>query len=178
MSEITVRSAAAKIASMKHPSIPQLLKKRGFGYEADRVQELMDAAEREAKPKKDKKATPVISDIVITYYGEDEPKIDCSPEDLARIKLVDGEEAALLYMEHNGVKIYHTLNQGCVSENWYATVRSLDKDQDSDDMFDIRELDDVPAKDHKRLSEVFKDDGKITIAYAIEQGKICLDALV
>jgi hypothetical protein len=55
MSELTVKEAAAKIASMKHPSIPDLLRKRGFGYEADRVQELMDASERAAAPKKGKK---------------------------------------------------------------------------------------------------------------------------
>lgn len=159
-------AAAAKIASMLHPSIPAILRKRGFGYEADRVQELMDAYAAESP----------VSDIVITFCG-DPPKIECSAADRKRIKLVETEE--LLYMEHHGVKVYYTLNQGCASDNWFSTEQDLSNDCDNPNMFDIREIAWPPARAHNRLRKVFGlDDDKCRVAYAIEQGKISLDALV
>jgi hypothetical protein len=44
--------AAREIEEMKAPSVPDILRKRGFGYEARRVQALIDAVavlERPAK---------------------------------------------------------------------------------------------------------------------------------
>jgi hypothetical protein len=38
-------AACREVARMKHPSIEQLLRARGFGFEADRVAELVMAIE-------------------------------------------------------------------------------------------------------------------------------------
>ena len=116
-------------------------------------------------------------DIVITYFGEDEPKIECSAADHERIVLVDGKEADLLYIEHQGVKIYRTTNDcETYSVCWFSVIRG--QSGDAEGAFDIRDLPEVPARAGARLRKVFGlDDDKITVAYAIEQGKICLDAL-
>lgn len=120
--------------------------------------------------------------IVITYFGEDTPpKIECSAADRKRIKLVDGTPELSLFMDYKGVKIYTTLNQGCVSENWFSTIQDLSNDCDNEGMFDVRDLPNVPAEDIVRLNELFPEDRgttMLTIAYAIEKGAICLDALV
>lgn len=41
----TLFSAAQKIAKMKYPSVEEILRERGFGYEADRIAKLVVAAE-------------------------------------------------------------------------------------------------------------------------------------
>ena len=38
--------AVSAIADMKHPSVAQILRRRGFGFEADRVDELTAAFEQ------------------------------------------------------------------------------------------------------------------------------------
>jgi hypothetical protein len=48
--------ALSAVAEMKHPSVAQLLRKRGFGFEADRVDELtaaFDQAKSQEQEKKD-----------------------------------------------------------------------------------------------------------------------------
>ena len=40
-----VLTACRKIARMKHPSIEHLLRRRGFGFEADRIADLVLAIE-------------------------------------------------------------------------------------------------------------------------------------
>jgi hypothetical protein len=40
-----VLEACRKIARMKHPSIEHLLRRRGFGFEADRISDLVLAIE-------------------------------------------------------------------------------------------------------------------------------------
>ena len=40
-----VLTACRKIARMKHPSIEHLLRRRGFGFEADRIADLVRAIE-------------------------------------------------------------------------------------------------------------------------------------
>ena len=47
--------AIAAIAGMKHPSVAQILRKRGFGYEADRMDELTTAFEQAIQNEKEKK---------------------------------------------------------------------------------------------------------------------------
>jgi len=50
--------AVAAIADMKHPSLARILGNRGFGYEADRMDELtnaFDQAQRKEKENKDGK---------------------------------------------------------------------------------------------------------------------------
>lgn len=117
--------------------------------------------------------------IVITYYGDREPRVQAHRQDHKRIVLIDGEEEAATFMEHQGVRIYTTDWNGCVADNWFATERGLDKDQDSESMFDVRDLDTPPAAACARLAKQYPQDArKVKIAYAIEQGKICLDALV
>jgi hypothetical protein len=46
----SVVDAARAIARMRHPSIEKLLRARGFGYEADRVAELVRAVDEAFKP--------------------------------------------------------------------------------------------------------------------------------
>jgi hypothetical protein len=117
--------------------------------------------------------------IIVTYYGEVEPDVRAHPLDRKRVVFVDGEEEAALFMQWKGVRIYTTDWKGCVSENWFSTVRGLGEDDTLVPQFDIGDLDTPPVEDRKRLRKVFgRDDKKIKIAYAIEQGKICLDALV
>lgn len=47
--------ALCELAGMTYPSVPKLLRGRGFGFEADRVQEVMDAFEvaRQVKPEEE-----------------------------------------------------------------------------------------------------------------------------
>jgi hypothetical protein len=48
--------AVAAVSEMQHPSVAQLLRKRGFGFEADRVDELnaaFDQAKSQEQEKKD-----------------------------------------------------------------------------------------------------------------------------
>jgi hypothetical protein len=47
--------AITAIAGMKHPSVAQILRKRGFGYEADRMDELTTAFEQAIQNDKEKK---------------------------------------------------------------------------------------------------------------------------
>jgi hypothetical protein len=47
--------AIATIAGMKHPSVANLLRKRGFGYEADRMEQLTTAFEEATQKEQEKK---------------------------------------------------------------------------------------------------------------------------
>jgi len=42
---MAVINAARGVADMKAPSVPEILRKQGFGYEADKIQQLNDAVE-------------------------------------------------------------------------------------------------------------------------------------
>ena len=47
--------AVTAVAGMKHPSVAHILRRRGFGYEADRVDELTTACEQAQQKEKETK---------------------------------------------------------------------------------------------------------------------------
>lgn len=108
--------------------------------------------------------------IKITYFGDIEPTIEGDLSEL-EIKLVDGEEAAWLFLEHNDLSIYHT-ERGfdLVSNYWFSTVRGVDNDDV--EAFDVRDLPEIPGDKEAKYEKLYGNDNKQLMAYAIDAGYI------
>lgn len=119
--------------------------------------------------------------IEITYFGEDEPRVVVrtpprSPIEI-NIQLIDGEEARWLFLEHAGVKIYHTERfQDLPSDFYYSTIRGIESE--SENAFDARDLESIPAEKESYYEGLYSgNDQKQAIAYAIDQGKLTEEGL-
>jgi hypothetical protein len=120
--------------------------------------------------------------IKITYYGEQEPKIELPPGLDVKFEFIDGEELNQRFMEHGGLTIYHTLNDSeTVSENFFATEMNTPSCHDY--AFDWRELPEIPADEEEKYLAMFPDSSDIysalkqAIAYAIDKGHITGDGI-
>lgn len=117
--------------------------------------------------------------IRITYYGDQEPKVVILGKmEGIDIELIDGEEAKWLYMEHAGIQVYHTTHfPDMFNEFWFSTVRG--QEGDTDEAFDVRDL---RLTEVQRLAmdflEVFKGEPyKQAIAQAIDCGRLTEEGL-
>lgn len=117
--------------------------------------------------------------IKVTYYGDEAPRIEASPEDMERIELIDGEEESNLVLDRGGVQIYVTYKHGdCLSSYWFSTMRGTDWDDDH--AFDIRDLPDLTGDDIRSIyRELYPDSpDKQKLAFAIDAGLIDQDGRV
>lgn len=109
--------------------------------------------------------------IIIKYFGNDEPVITVEgPVTGIDIELIDGEEEHWLYLKHGDVSVYHTeSHQDMFSEDWFSPIRG--QEDDADEAFDIRELEEVPSVLALKYSQLFPDDlYKQRVAWAIDNG--------
>lgn len=78
-----------------------------------------------------------------------------------------------LFLEHDGVKIYHTYRDGEADQRrsfWYTT----DEDENENNEFDIRDINIAVG----RMGLVTEGDHKRVLKTAIERGIICAKGVV
>jgi len=115
--------------------------------------------------------------IKVIYWGN-APTVEVkglSPDQF-QIEFCDDREEAQLKIEHGGVKVYHTEKDCCLSECWFATFAGCY--HESNDAFDVRDLDDIPEALVSKYEALYPDDrDKQVMAYNIDVGIIDEDGV-